>query len=62
MEINKTVKDLIVDRFIEKIESDKSIPNDLVQKIRDLRAKDCLSDINQIIDAIKEGAKKHAKD
>ncbi|MCH7922025.1 MAG: hypothetical protein IH975_03180 [Nitrospinae bacterium] len=62
MPTDKTIEDLIIDRFIEKIESDESIPNDLVQKIRDLRAKDCLSEVDQIIDAIKEGVKKHAKD
>ena len=56
-----TVEERILDRLFRKIESDESIPREVVRRIHSLRQSGRLKDVDAILDAIRDGVKDHAK-
>lgn len=56
-----TVEERIVSKFVEKLESDQSIPREVADRIRSLWEKGSLNDVDAIVTAITEGVKDHAK-
>ena len=56
-----TIEERIISRFVEKLESDQSIPREVASRILALWKEGALKDADAILEAIGEGVKAHAK-
>jgi hypothetical protein len=56
-----TVEERILDRLFRKLESDESIPREVVRRIQVLRQSGRLKDPDAILEALSQGVKEHAQ-
>jgi predicted transcriptional regulator len=56
-----TVEERILDRLFRKLESDESIPREIVRRIQVLRQSDRLKDPDAILEALAQGVKEHVQ-
>jgi len=56
-----TVEERILDRLFRKLESDDSIPREVVRRIQVLRQSGRLKDPDAILEALAQGVKEHAQ-
>jgi hypothetical protein len=56
-----TVEERILDRLFRKLESDESIPREVVRRIQVLRQSGRLKDPDAILEALAQGVKEHAQ-
>ena len=61
MNDSMTVEDRIVAKFLEKLTSDHSIPQEVVNRLKSLWEEGRLEDVHSILSAIREGVKDHAE-
>jgi len=58
---NPTIEGRILKRFLAKMESDQTIPPEVVRRLRQLCEQGQINAIDRILDALREGVKEHAK-
>ncbi len=56
-----TVEERIVAKFLEKLRSDQSIPQEVFTRIQALCKERRLADVQAILSALREGIRDHAK-
>lgn len=56
-----TVEERILDRLFRKLETDESIPREVVRRIQGLRQSGRLKDPDAILEALAQGVKEHAQ-
>ncbi len=56
-----SIEERILDRLFRKLESDESIPREVVRRIQVLRQSDRLKDPDAILEALAQGVKEHAQ-
>lgn len=56
-----SVEDRILDRLFRHLESDETIPREVMVRIQELRQSGRLKSADAILDAIRAGVKDHAK-
>lgn len=56
-----TVEERILNRLFRKLESDDSIPREVVRRIQVLRQSGRLKDPDAILEALAQGVKEHAQ-
>lgn len=61
MNDSMTVEERIVAKFLEKLRSDQSIPQEVFARVQSLCEKRRLADVQAILNALKEGMRDHAK-
>ena len=61
MNDSMTIEDRIVAKFLEKLRSDKSIPQEVFARIQSLCKAGPVVDVQSILSALKEGIRDHAK-
>ena len=61
MNDSMTVEERIVAKFLEKLRSDQSIPQEVFTRIQALCKEGRLADVQAILCALREGIRDHAK-
>lgn len=56
-----TIEERIMQRFLERLKSDQSVPAEVVDSLRMLKKEGKLKDAQAILRAIGEGVREHAK-
>ena len=56
-----SVEERILYRLFRKLESDESIPSEVVRRIQVLRQSDRLKDPEAVLEALAQGVKEHAE-
>ena len=56
-----SIEERILDRLLQKLESDDSIPREVLRRIQSLRQSGRLKDPDAILEALAQGVKEHAK-
>lgn len=58
---NPTIEERILERFLNRMEADVTIPPEVVRRLRALCERGQISDVDRVLDALREGVREHAQ-
>lgn len=58
---NPTIEGRILGRFLARIQADRTIPPEVVRRLRELCQRGEISEVKRVLDALREGVEEHAK-